>query len=209
LKNLPENILIFSGSGKISDKNDVKNIIPIPHVISPILSPMKKEKKDFLCSFVGSFNTHPIRNEIYETYKENKDFYFSGEKRWNININKEREKEFKKITEKSLFSLCPRGNGPTSYRLCEAMQLGAIPVYVYDNKWLPWQDEINWEDICILFKSEEISFLRTYLRNTPMSKIYEMRNNIEKIYDQYFTMEKICDTIIRKMNNGDYEQVFA
>jgi len=210
LENLPTNILIFSGSGKINDKYRTKNIIPIPHVVSKIPEPKTNENKDFLCSFVGSFNTHPIRNEIYEIYKDDKDFHFCGDKKWKIDVNKEREQEFKNITEKSLFTLCPRGNGPTSYRLYESMQLGSIPIYIHDdNKWIPWQDEINWEDICILFKLEETSFLGTYLRNMSNSEINEMRNKIKKIYDEYFTMEKVCETIIRKMNKGDYEQVFA
>ena len=33
----------------------------------------------------------------------------------------------------SLFSLCPRGYGPTSFRLYESIQLGSIPVYIAED----------------------------------------------------------------------------
>lgn len=195
---LPSDIIIFSGSGKLSDKVRLKNIVPIPHVASPIPNPILDKERDIFCSFVGA-DTHLIRRKIYEMYKDDKDFFFSIDK-WNVNVNKEKENLFKDITERSVFSLCPRGNGPTSYRLLEAMQLEAIPVYIYDNKWIPWEDEIKWDDICIFFKLEEICFLKTYLANISEDRIKEIKNNIKNIYNEYFTMEKVCEKIIKKIN---------
>jgi hypothetical protein len=32
----------------------------------------------------------------------------------------------------SVFHLCPRGNGPSSYRLYEALQADTIPIYIWD-----------------------------------------------------------------------------
>ena len=199
LKKLPTDILIFSGSGKITDKYKSNNIICIPHVVSPISDPILNKKRDIFCSFVGA-KTHPVRQELYDIYKDDEDFYFNMEE-WTIKINENKEMEFKDIAERSIFSLCPRGNGPTSYRLWEVMQLGSIPVYIYDNKWVPWEDEINWDDICIFIHVDEISCLKTYLKNISNERINEIRNNINLIYDKYFTLEKVCETIIRKINN--------
>lgn len=37
------------------------------------------------------------------------------------------------------YSLAPRGTGPTSFRLYEALQMGVVPVYVHDGQpWLPY-----------------------------------------------------------------------
>ncbi len=204
LENLPKDILIFSGSGKITDKVKLKNIICIPHVVSKIKNPILNKKRDIFCSFVGSFNTHPIRQEIYNIYKDDKDFYFGGIQKWNVKIEKDKEDEFKDITERSIFALCPRDNGPTSYRLYEVMQLGAIPIFVYDNKWIPWEDDIKWDDICIFIHTSEISCLKTLLLNISNDEINQMKNNINDIYDKYFTLDKVCETIIDKLNKEIY-----
>lgn len=205
LKNLPKDCIIFSGSGKISDKvknlKSIKNIISIPHVVSKIENPILNKERDIFCSFVGSMNTHPIRKELYEKYKDDEDFYFGGTELWDVSVNKEKEIEFKDIAERSVFSLCPRGNGPTSYRLYEVMQLGSIPVYIYDHKWIPWENDIKWEDVCVFINLKEISFMKTYLRNISYNRIIEMRNEINKIYDDYFTLDGVCKTIIKKLEN--------
>lgn len=203
LVNLPKECIIFSGSGKISDKTrnikSLKNIIPIPHVVSKIENPILDKNRDIFCSFVGSMNTHSIRKKIYEEYKNDKNFYFGGKELWDVKVDKKEETEFKDITERSIFSLCPRGNGPTSYRLYEAMQLGSIPVYIYDHKWIPWMDDINWSDICIFIHINDITLLKTYLLNVSHNKIIEMRNNIRNIYDDYFTLDSVCKIIIKKL----------
>ena len=33
----------------------------------------------------------------------------------------------------SVFHLCPRGHGPTSYRLYEALQADTIPIYIWEH----------------------------------------------------------------------------
>jgi len=161
------------------------------------------KKRDIFCSFVGA-NTHPIRQELYDMYKEDENFYFRLEE-WNIKIEKRMEMEFKDVAERSIFSLCPRGNGPTSYRLWEVMQLGSIPVFVYDNKWIPWQDEIKWDDICVFIKTDEISCLKTLLMNISNNQIKYMVEKTSKTYDEYFTMDKVCQKIINKINLNYYE----
>lgn len=198
LENLPKDIIIFSGSGKLSDKVKLNNIIPIPHVVSPIPNPILDKKRDIFCSFIGA-NTHPVRNKLYEIFKDDKDFHIEMDK-WNVSVNKEKENLFKDITERSVFTLCPRGNGPTSYRMWEAMQLGSIPVYIYDNKWIPLEDEIKWDDFSIFFSFEEIIYLKTYLMNIPQNKISEMVKNAKEVYEKYFTMDKVCENIIKKIN---------
>lgn len=201
LENLPKDILIFSGSGKLSDKVKLDNLIPIPHIVSKIPNPIKNKNRDIFCSFVGA-NTHPIRKQIFDLYSEDKNFFIKMDD-WNVEVSKEKEELFKDITERSIFTLCPRGNGPTSYRIWEAMQLGSVPVYIYDNKWIPWVDDIKWDDICVFIKCEEISMLKTYLLNISNDRILEMRKNIDFIYDTYFTLDKVCETIIKKIKDNE------
>lgn len=39
---------------------------------------------------------------------------------------------------RSSLALAPRGTGPTSFRLYEAMALGAVPVYIWEGGRAPW-----------------------------------------------------------------------
>ena len=45
----------------------------------------------------------------------------------------------------SLLQLAPRGTNPSSYRFYEVLQLGLIPIYLYDNQypWLPYQSSLS------------------------------------------------------------------
>ena len=46
---------------------------------------------------------------------------------------------WRKVIEVTKFNLAPRGFGRTSFRLAEIVQLGRIPVYLYDDyEWLPY-----------------------------------------------------------------------
>jgi hypothetical protein len=46
---------------------------------------------------------------------------------------------WRKVIEVTKFNLAPRGFGRTSFRLSEIVQLGRIPVYLYDDyEWLPY-----------------------------------------------------------------------
>ncbi len=80
-------------------------------------------KKDILCSFVGSLN-HPIRQRIVDELSDVKGFYIST-KGHNM-------QQYCNILARSKYVLCPRGYGITSFRICEAIQYGAIPIYISD-----------------------------------------------------------------------------
>ncbi|MCK9273205.1 exostosin family protein, partial [Candidatus Gracilibacteria bacterium] len=186
-------------SGKISENNDSNNIIPIPLICSKIPKPNKNKKRDIFCSFIGA-NTHEIRTKLYDQLKNDEKYYIEMDK-WKLNISETKTANFKNIMERSLFSLCPRGNGPTSFRLYEAMQLGSIPVYVYNKKWLPYEEELNWLNLCILIHENEISHIKDILENISQERIDFMKNFIAEVYDDWFTLEKVCEKITTYIKN--------
>ena len=59
-------------------------------------------------------------------------------------------RRFVELMSRSVFALCPRGYGRTSYRMYEALQLGCIPVYIHDESWLPYADELDWREFAVL-----------------------------------------------------------
>jgi hypothetical protein len=192
---LPENTQIFSLSrSRFNFLNP--NPIPIPAVCYPV--PKQPEvNKDIFASFVGSF-THPLRISVLERCKNEKDYYLSAQQ-WNPKVNNEKMQEFLHVTNRSKFVLCPRGYGNTSFRMYEAMQMGAIPVYISDDFYLPWSDEINWNEICVLVTVDKINELPDILKNISDEQYNNMQNKIKQIYDQYFTLEGTCKNIVKRI----------
>ena len=92
----------------------------------------------------------------------------------------------------SVFALCPRGYGKTSYRMYEAIQLGIIPVYIYDDEWLPYKDFLNWSDFCVMIQVDILLSLKEILDSISEQKRLEMRANLYMV-QKYFTMKAACE----------------
>jgi len=194
---LPPDTMVFSAGGNYQNKN----VIPIPLICSGISNPpiINAKDKDIFCSFVGS-NTNPIRAKLFKTYFNNTKYFFY-QKTWSPNVSKEDLDIFLNFTSRSKFSLCPRGYGPSSFRLYEAMQLKSVPVYVSDRHYLPWVNDINWKDICILIKENEIDTIEDVLNSIDDKQYINMLDNINQIYNDYFTLDSVCRKILRKVND--------
>lgn len=183
---LPKNTIIFSmGGNKVS-----QNIIPIPLICSSLNYP--KLKKDINISFVGSL-THPIRNKILQEYYQDKDFLFIT-KEWQLKNTQNEINLFQDIMSRSVFTLSPRGYGKTSFRLYESMQLDSIPVYVSDYHWLPWKNEIEWNNLVITIEEDEIRTIKERIQNTDIVKFNQYKNSI---FNDYFTYEGVYKNILK------------
>ena len=137
-----------------------------------------------------------MRLKLLEQFKDNENFKIDIVEDIN-NVNK-----FNYYLENSVFTLCPRGTSPTSFRLYESMSSGSIPIYVSDTFWLPFEDEINWEEICVFIKPDEIDKIESIIDELVTSnKFDEMITKGQKVYKDYFTYEKICENIIKILNN--------
>jgi len=189
---LPPNTKVFSAGGNYSGPN----CIPIPLICSPITKP-ESIQKDIFCSFVGS-STHGIRNDIYNMFKDDIEFHFS-QSGWDINVTQNKLDNFINITNRSKFALCPRGYGKSSFRLYEVMQLGAVPVYVSDHHYLPWTDELNWSEFCVLISPQDIPNIKTILKNINESSYEKMLTKSKEIYNNYFTLDSVCTNILKRI----------
>lgn len=148
-----------SGGGRID--------CPIPLVCQPHPysgSPLRysgrikpSNQRQYLASFVGSI-THPIRNQMIDVInslpREQRDRYYIRTD--HITIDK-----FCDIMADSVYALCPRGYGKTSFRICEALQFGAIPVYISDEFIVPFN--MKFEDIGALFHVNSLQYLHATL----------------------------------------------
>jgi FkbM family methyltransferase len=116
-------IKVFSMSGKPMD-------YPLPLICQEHAPISQVSNRDIFASFIGR-NTHPVRAEILKIKQPG----------WVITDKILKLPEFCRTLARSVFTLCPRGYGPTSFRIKEAMQYGSIPVYISDQFIQPhWVD---------------------------------------------------------------------
>lgn len=173
-----------------------KNCIPIPLVCSAI-PPIECVKKDIFCSFVGSVATHKIREQLVKILNPLENYVIHTKECWSSKLTNNEKDLFLDITSRSKFCLAPRGTGPTSFRLYEAMQLEAVPVYIYSIvPYLPFKDCIDWESICVLIEEQNVFNIDSILKNISTEKHEFMKKNIKRIYKDFFTLEAVCRKIL-------------
>ncbi len=193
VEDLPPDTLVFSAGG-----NSSRIDIPIPLTCGPHDGP-----GDYLrtipISFVGSL-THPIRHAMGRALQGKHGVFLSAAE-WTPEVPGERVDLFKNVTQRSIFSLCPRGYGATSYRLYEAMQLGAIPVYVSDKHLLPWSDEIDWAEFCVIVKPNNIQDILQMTLGIPASKVKKMQESLKEVWEKHFSIESTCNHIAKRIIN--------
>jgi hypothetical protein len=194
LQNLDDlDILVFCSGGGGQKIVPEKNIgYPIPLICQPRPNIDKNKNRDIFCSFIGS-NTHPLRNNMTEKLKNTIGF--------EIVLSKLSYENFIDKMERSVFSLCPRGYGATSFRICESLQQGSIPVYIYDKDWSPWIDEFDFNEIGVKIHESQIDDIPEILNSITDSEIEKLKLNGEKIYNEYFDYENCAKKIINKINN--------
>jgi hypothetical protein len=124
---------------------------------------------------------------------------FLSASEWTPEIPVNKAEIFKQVTQHSIFSLCPRGYGATSYRLYEAMQLGSIPVYLSDKHLLPWSEEIDWSEFCVVVSPENIQNIPQMTLGITESKARKMQEKLTKIWENYFSIEATCRHITKRV----------
>jgi hypothetical protein len=163
-----------------------KGTYDIPLLCLPEI-PLLNLEKDIYCSFMGRMDTHTLRMDIRNTLQNNPKFQFWETVDYDT---------YKNTLNRSIFSLAPRGFGYTSFRLYEAIAVNSIPIYVWEDKiCLPFEDEINWYDFCIVIHISKIHELEEILNKVDIPKMQMRVAEIKKV----FTFTYTTDYIIRKI----------
>ena len=196
-----------------------------PYPLFPVQRPTGAEtvvdNRDLLTTFVGAYDSRyyltPVRHWIdqcnWEAIKDNT--YIRISKEWHFervvyqeqvegkplssddkDAATRREREFRELMQRSIFSLCPSGSGPNSIRLWESIGFGSIPVLLADGLKLPSRplgvDNKNyWDNGVILISEQEqavkrLPFLLSELSNDA-SFISSARASLSRIWEDYWT----------------------
>jgi hypothetical protein len=180
------NLITFSCCGNSSN---VLKDIPIPLLCDR--HNIKRREDKYLASFIGRIGSL-VRPKMFSELSDKSGFYLQDSGN-NTGL-------FLEYLTQSIFSLCPRGYGISSFRLYESLEIGTIPVYIVrdeDEFWLPFQNTIDWEKAAILVKESNIPEIPKILSTMTTSEIEERRDYIESIYEDHFTFEGCSRQILK------------
>jgi len=144
------------------------------------------EEREYFAGFIGSLN-NSLRRTLANTIS-GKEGYLQAQLPYN---------EFLKTSAQCTFSLCPRGQGLSSYRFYECMHLSTIPVLFADNAVLPY--EIDYDEICIRIpesKANDFNYINKFLKQVDTSMMLTRKS----FYREKFTLLGIQQEVHRRLS---------
>ena len=160
------------------------------------------KERNFLCSFIGSI-THHIRTNILQLYSNNPLFFISNDN-WTTVVSQDKQSLFINETLSSKFALAPRVSGRGSFRFFEILQLGIVPIYVWDDiEWLPYKDVIDYSKFCISIHSNDLPNLETLLLSIDETKYNRMIEE-GRLHSHFFKLEYMCQYILYNRTTSVY-----
>jgi len=186
-----DNCRIFASSGDFSSplgKNSVYEPIPLlcdPHDGAP------NEVREYKVGYAGR-DTHPLRVKMNQILSHLPQYKFA------INLDNNRTESFRYILYNSVFALSPRGFGPASFRMYEAIQMQCIPIYISDEFWLPFTEYIEWDKMCLLINGDEIETIPEKVDALLESGEYQnMIDYGQEMYEKHLTWDGCLNTIAK------------
>jgi hypothetical protein len=151
--------------------------------------------KRHLASFVGTYTTHELRVNMFNTLNKSDGIYFEGRNIWVNKVPDSLADKFIQSTLESKFCLAPRGYGRSSFRFFEAMLLDCVPVYFWDDiEWLPYKNILDYSKFSVSIQERDMGKTHDILRSISEEKYQSMLEEIRKVR-HYFTLEGMSEYI--------------
>jgi Exostosin family len=177
--------------------------IPLPLIYedtSQRLLSSPRLPKDLLASFVGTYTTHSIRQKMLTEMRTKTDIHFHAKSAWEVKVAPSDSDAFVEITSRSKFCLAPRGYGRSSFRFVEALQLGVVPVYLWDDiEWLPYKETLDYSKFSVSVSSHQIPQLYEFLSSISDQKYQEMVEEGKKVH-HWFTLEGMAQYVVSRLS---------
>ena len=146
----------------------------------------------YLAAFVGSSNTHPVREALFQYHRPDIYALDSSKESYHIRYHgtvDEKMSFWKRYADSigdALFSLCPRGRGAGSIRLYESMKMGRACMILSDD-WVPNQD-VDWDSFAIFVPEKDAAGIPALLDELkPRAK--EMGERARAEWEKWFAPE--------------------
>jgi len=145
--------------------------------------------REYLYSFIGQVETHPLREALMALPAEREGFLFDTTPYWPYAELPEEsqtalEQQYVDVAARSQFVLCPRGRGASSIRLFEMMRMGRAPVIISD-AWTP-PDGPDWDAFSVRVPEAEVASLPDVLR-ARADEAEAMGNRARQCWEDWFS----------------------
>jgi hypothetical protein len=148
--------------------------------------------RDYLYSFMGKSNTHPVRDRILQLYHD-RQYLQDTTPLWPYGeLDESREQQLKSqytdVSLRSKFILAPRGRGTSSIRLFESLRMGRPPVIIAD-QWVAPEGP-DWSSCSIRVKEREVDQIPEILE-AHENQAEEMGQKARQVWEDWFARESI------------------
>jgi hypothetical protein len=155
----------------------------------------------YLFSFVGAVWTSPIRRQLMQLGhprglvrdSSQDDAYKSRQPQTTY---QRFHSSYQTVLAESVFVLCPRGVGASSWRLFETMRAGRAPVVISD-AWVP-PAGVPWEEFSVRVAEREIGQIAARLTALE-DRAHAMGARARQVWDQHFSETRIFDWLIEQI----------
>ena len=124
-----------------------------------------------------------------------KDYVISMQSQWSETVTTDQFSLFEDLSARSKFVLCPRGYSATSYRMYEAFQYGAVPVYISDEFILPWEDDLDWSKLVVKVTPDQLPEIEQILDSYSDDQWEDMVSYGKESYQKYFFFDSVISII--------------
>lgn len=157
----------------------------------------KNRSGELFFSFIGRGRAK-VREQLFKLNFNRSDVVIEDSSSFNYftsNTNQQvaQQLHYLEVSMKSRFMLCPRGQGTSSIRLSDAMQMGVAPVIISD-KWIRPVGP-DWENFAVFVKEADIARLPELLAPSD-SRWREMGQLARAAWDKWFQMEDEFNYIV-------------
>ena len=120
-----------------------------------------------------------------------------------LGLNKKSRSEFIKNILSSDYTLCFRGSGNYSLRFYETLCLGRIPLFIDTDCKLPFEDKIDWRNLCLWINIEDLDniceIIIDYHDSISEKRFREKQVYCREIWIKYLSKEGFSAQLYRYM----------
>jgi hypothetical protein len=201
------NMLDF-GNNKVltyhgSNFNEHTITIPMP-AFNYSTSPKNFSERKIKASFAGSFDTHWTRRHLWFSLRKENDCIIKDTGAWHYYKDKNSQtpdfNNFKDMLSNSMITLAPRGTGPCTIRLWEAIESLSIPLVVSDEYKDPCLGDFCLDNLVIRIKECEAQNVSEFINKIDKNSLRSKYNNLIQ-YTKKSYQERVLDTLKKELQN--------
>ena len=162
-----------------------------------------QRQPDLLASFLGR-NCHPVREQLFAMkfpsgkilIQDTSDF---DAFKHGSDGKTERQRHYFELCLRSKFILCPRGAGPNSIRLFEALKLGIAPIIISD-AWIPCEGP-QWEKFALFVPEKDLVRLESILKISE--PLYEEWGELARqAHEKFFSQKAYFNYLVASASSA-------